>query len=435
MSVRRRALEALMDITDRDAYANLRLKEALHGLPEQDARFVSALVYYTLEHLYYIDHVLKAFVKGRQKPAIRGILRLGACQLLYLNVPDSAVCNESAALTKEVGKGALAGYVNAVMRSLCREKERLPALPEPLDERLSMEYTYPLWLVREYMEQYGEVETVALLSAREQPMVLRAQPPYTPQALREELDVRGIAYRDGALVPQAVRLERGIAISEDPLFLDGRVTVQSESAMLVCQACGVRPGMRVLDTCAAPGGKSGYLAALMENRGTILCWELHAHRAELTKKTLERLHVTCATVFVQDAVRPGSELQNAMDVVLVDAPCSGFGVPGKPDVRLKRTDEDVKALAKLQAGILQAAAPLVVPGGALVYATCTVSRRENQDVVLEFLEQRKDFSLQSLSPYLPAPLAQRGAEGMLQLFPHRDETDGFFMARMVKACI
>ncbi|MEL7609875.1 MAG: 16S rRNA (cytosine(967)-C(5))-methyltransferase RsmB [Bacillota bacterium] len=432
MSARRKALEALVEITDHGAYANLKLKETLSGVSEQEARWVSAAVYTAIEHLAYIDHVLSGFVHQKPKPIIRGILRLGVCQLLYMNVPDSAVCDESVKLAREVGKGALSGYVNGVLRNICRNKGSLPALPENLTQRLSIESGYPEWIVEEYIGQYGEEFARNLLFAQNLGLTLRAQPPFTPKELGDALCARGVSFSRGTIINEAFKLEKGFDIASDALFLEGKVAVQSESAMLAAKACKVGPGMRVLDACAAPGGKSAYLAALMEDRGHLEAWEVHEHRKELLDKTLGRLHVRCANTRVQDACELREELVGSMDAVLVDAPCSGLGVSGKPDIRYARSPGDIQSLAALQKKILDCCANYVALGGALVYATCTVSKRENQDVVSDFLKRHAEFQLDPFTELLPDGMRYRAKDGMLHLFPHMDHTDGFFIARMVK---
>lgn len=433
ISPRRAALMALLDITDKGAYANLRLKEALAGLPEREARWVSAAVYTTLDHLLYIDYVLGHFAKGRIQPVIRGVLRLGTAQILYMGVPDSAACNESVELCKKIGKGKLAGYVNAVLRAVCRERDALPPLPEEPVERLSIGYSRPQWLVGEYVGRYGAEFTEALFSAQAPGMTLRAQRPYTRDALAGALRERGVDYHVGRLDSNALRLAKGLDAAKEPLFQAGKATVQSESAMLVCRLvlASFRPGMRILDACAAPGGKTAYLSHLMGGEGRIDAWELHPHRVELLKKTLERLHVENAAVTLRDAAEPMPGLAGAYDAVLIDAPCSGLGVFGKPDARYAKTDEIVQGLAALQKRLLDACAPYVRPGGALVYATCTISQRENEGQIGAFLAEHGDFAPGNMSA-LPACLLERAKGGTLQLFPHMDDTEGFFMARLVK---
>ncbi len=420
-----------MDITQRGAYANLRLKEAEEGC--EDSGWISAAVYTTLDHLYLIDYYIDHFAKGRLKPQIRGVLRLGAAQALFMRVPLRVACDESVKLCKEIGKGALAGFVNGVMRGVCRaaQAHTLPALPTAPVDRMMVQYSYPRFLVEGYIKRYGEAFTEEMLAYKQHGMTLRAQPPFTTQALEAYLKEQGIAYRTGRLLPEALHVEKGFSPAHDPLFANGSLSVQSESAMLVCKAMGVSSGF-VLDACCAPGGKTAYLSALMGGKGSILAWELHPHRVALTQKTLARLHVQNATVVCADATVLRPELLGAMDAVLLDAPCSGLGLPDKPDVRYAKSDDAIQALAAVQRALLDSCCGYVKPGGTLIYATCTISARENEEQVDSFLTRHKDFYLDSLAPYVPAFLQAQAAAGMLQLFPHLYGTEGFFLARMRK---
>lgn len=412
MSLRRRALEAAGDIIDGGAYSNIRLKAALGGLDAKSAAWVSAAVYETVEHVSYIDYVLEPFISGRVKPVIRNVLRLGAAQALYMNVPAHAACDESVKLAREIGKGALTGYVNGVMRAFTASMGALRPLPEGSAARLSTEFGWPRFMTEEYIETYGAEFTRAMYEYKGgRRMTVRPQPPYTARELAQALDERGIAYERGRLSQEAFHLAAGLDIAGEPLFTDGRITVQSESSMLVCDTLGAESGMTVLDACAAPGGKT----ALLAGRGALVtAMELHPHRAELIRSTLARLHVENVRVEVGDAAEYRAEFESAFDRVLVDAPCSGFGVTGKPDVRRNRAEGDIAALAGTQARILATASRYVKPGGVMVYSSCTVSRRENGETVRGFLSAHPEFELES----------ER------QLFPHVDGSDGFYIARM-----
>ena len=430
--LRREALEALLDITERGAYANLRLKKGLEGLSQRDARWVSAAVYTTLDHLLYIDYILAAFAKGRIQPAIRGVLRLGLSQVLFMNVPDNAACDESVSLCKRIGKGALSGYVNGVMRAVCRQKENLPALPKKSADRLSVKYSWPLWLVQEYLERYGETFTEAMLAGQPYSgMTLRAQRPFTLEDLAASLQAQGTTFQRGVWCSEALRLAGGVNVGQAPWYIEGQGTVQSESAMLVCRLLEAAPGMGVLDACAAPGGKTSYLSQLMKGTGHIDAWELHPHRCKLLQSTLKRLHVENASVAARDASVFDPALENTYERVLVDAPCSGLGIPGKPDVRYAKSDGIIQTLAAVQADILHACASYVRPGGVLVYATCTISYRENEGQIQRFLQEHSEFHPGNMD-VLPPALRERARNGMVQLFPHLDCTEGFFMARLEK---
>ena len=422
-AVRRAAYAALMDITERGAYANLRLKSLPEALNAQERARVCAMVYTTLDHLLYIDFLLAHYAKGSLKPPIRCILRLGVCELLYMRTPAHAAVSGAVSLAKALGKGALGGFINGVLRSVERGREAPPPLPAAPAERLSVQYSYPRWLVEQWLAQYGEAFTEALLGIASTPLEVRPQYPFTADALAAALPVRS---RRGQWDENCLVLEHGFRVDALPEFLDGRMSVQSQSAMLVCRALGDCRGKRVLDACAAPGGKSAYIASLAENDVALTCLELHEHRIALLKRTLERLRVR-AELRRADASKPIDGFAQAFDAVLVDAPCSGLGLMGdKPDVRYAKSDADVVALSQLQREILSACAAYPRAGGALVYATCTISCRENEQNVEWFLSQHPNYRLEPM----PIPIENQGS---LQLFPHIHGSDGFYLARM-KRC-
>jgi 16S rRNA (cytosine967-C5)-methyltransferase len=424
LNTRRQALDALCDITDRGAYANLRVKQLTSSLPEREAKLAAALVYHTLDHLLTIDYYLAHFVKGTQKPIIRGILRLGVCELLFLSTPAHAALNESVTLTKEVGKSGLSGFVNAVLRNIDRSRDSLPPFPAEPVARLSIQYSYPEWIVREWVIRFGEAETEALLSRPQSAIEVRAQYPYIRDELQKSLPVASTV---NSLDENSLSLESGFDLASHPLFLEGKFTVMGESAMLACRALGDMRGKRVLDACAAPGGKSAYLASLSQNDIQLTCFELHPHRKELLDKTLARLHVAADT-FIKDAAEFDPALEAAFDGVLIDAPCSGLGLLGdKPDIRYSKSDRDITELVEIQKHILEACARYVKHGGVLVYATCTISQRENEGQTDAFLHAHKEFVLEEI----PISVAN---DGQIQLLPHVHHTDGFYIARM-RRCI
>ncbi len=422
MNARKQALEALTDITDRGAYANLRIKQLTSSLPEREAKQAAALVYHTLDHLLTIDFYLSHFVKGRQKPVVRGVLRLGVCQLLFLSTPAHAAVSESVALVREAGKPALTGFMNAVLRNIDRSRNNLPPFPSGPVKRLSVQYSYPEWIVSEWVLRFGETETETLLSLPPSPTEVRAQYPFTAAELQNALPVESAVNRWDH---NSLSLSGGFDVASSPLFLDGKFTVMGESAMLACRALGDMTGKRVLDACAAPGGKSAYLASLTKNEIELTCFELHPHRKELLDKTLARLHAAADTR-VKDAAEFDPALEASFDGVLIDAPCSGLGLlADKPDIRYSKSDADITALVEIQSRILETCSGYVKPGGVLVYATCTISRRENEDQIDAFLRTHNEFILEQI----PIPIDNGG---QIQLLPHIHGTDGFFIARMKK---
>lgn len=423
MNLRKRAFYILSQVNGQGAYANLTLLHNCTDLSQEQARWLTALVYTTLDHLYSIDFYLSSLYSSRPKPALQNLLRLGACELLYFRTPSYSVVDAYVSLSKEIGKGCVSGFINGVLRSLDRMKAHLPAITGTPEEVLSITYSYPLWLVDQWVKQYGEGFTKELLDSPAAPLEVRAQYPCQTEELAALLPA---AYKVGKYDDHCLILENGMNVMEFSPFMDGRMAIQSQSAMLACRALGDCRGKRVLDACAAPGGKSAYIASLSENTALLTCWEVHEHRKELLDKTLARLHVAAETA-VKDACRFDSQYVCKFDSVLIDAPCSGLGLLNdKPDIRYQKTGEDIQSLAAVQRALLEACWRYVVPGGSLLYVTCTISRLENQDTVAAFLETHKEFHL---SP-MPVPIAN---DGMLQLFPNVHEVDGFFMARM-KRC-
>ena len=424
MNPRKLALEVLTDITDGGAYANLRLKALPEQLGSGPKKWVAALIYTTLDHLLYIDHLLASAAKGRQKPLIRGLLRLGVCELIYMDTPAHAAVSEYVGLTRALGKGPLCGYVNGVLRNVSTMPEQgFPPLPEAPVERLSIQYSYPKWLVAQWVEDYGLDFTEGLLRAPSIGMGVRAQHPYTTAALKAALPV---AAEPGSLDENCLLLSEGVDVTAMSQYRSGQMTVQGQSAMLACRALGCLKGKRVLDACAAPGGKSAYLASLWEGEVSLTCMELHPHRKELLDKTLARLHVKAHTL-CHDACIPLPAFTEAFDAVLLDAPCSGLGLTAeKPDIRYAKTSRDLVDLANLQLKLMNACCGYVRPGGVLMYITCTISKKENQDNVAAFLSAHPEFFLEAMD----IPVENHG---MLQLFPHVHGTDGFFFARL-KRC-
>ena len=415
------ALNVLQDIVANQSYSNLRLKQEQSGLNDQDYRFVSALCYTTLDHLLYIDHIIDTYCSQKPKPVVRNILRLGISELLYMSTPSHAAISEYVELCRHSGKQALCGFVNAVLRKIDRERDSLPSFDENTVPSLSVKYSCPEWIVSMWKEQFGLDETIRLLQAQPSGVTVRAQYPCTGADLEKEFSV---TFRHGKLDDNALLAGKGIHFTESPAFSEGRMTIQSEGAMLACRAMGDCTGMQVLDACAAPGGKSAYLASLSKNDIRLTCCELHDHRVNLIRKTLGRLHVQ-ADIRRNDATILDPSFVDLFDAVLLDVPCSGLGlVHEKPDIRYSKTLDDIVSLASLQKKILDTCCQYVKNGGVLVYSTCTISGQENEEQATAFLNRHPEFH--------PDPLPFSGETHMIQLLPHIHGTDGFFIARFRK---
>ena len=369
MTGERAALNILLRVTQEGAYLNLELKNGFGGVREEDIPRLTALVYTSVERLSYCDFYIERFAKGRLHSSVRGILRLALTELFFMNTPVYAVCSRYVALTGEIGKTKLKGYVNGVLRNIirCRESGALPELPTDFCERQAVLSGYPSFIIKEYVRKYGEEFTSKLLEGRVLDNSLRAVRPLTRDGLIERLSEMGVNARKSALVKDGVlvdSLNRDVLNGE--LFSSGKITVQSESAMLACVCLDPKQGDRVLDACAAPGGKTAYLYDLSEGKADITAWDVRPHRVELIKNTLNRLHVSGVSASVHDASVPDAWLNESFDKILCDVPCSGLGGGSKPDARLRRTEESIVGLSALQYSILDACSKYLKKGGSLV---------------------------------------------------------------------
>lgn len=433
MTGERAALNILLKVTREDAYLNLAVKDGLSEVDPKSVPRLTALLYTAFEKLSFCDYYIDMYARGRIHSSIRGILRLALTELFFMDVPDHAVCQRYVSLTGEIGKAKLKGFVNGVLRSIARDKNAgvLPPLPKEFIDRMCVESGYPEFMIREYVRRFGEPFTKELLSSGTIGETLRAVAPMTADELVEKLSSDGMQAEKSALVKDAVRVSslKG-GITENELFKNGSMTVQSEGAMLACVLLEPKPGMNVLDACAAPGGKTAYVFDLMGRTGSVTAWDVHPHRIELIKSTLSRLGCHGVKTEVRDASVFDSSLESSFDRILCDVPCSGIGGGSKPDSRMRRTNEDIEELSRLQYSILDTCAKYLKVGGILVYSTCTISERENESVILRFLSDHRDFVPDPFCVLLPVELRERASDGYLTLFPNIDRTDGFFIARL-----
>ncbi|MHB1315645.1 MAG: 16S rRNA (cytosine(967)-C(5))-methyltransferase RsmB [Christensenellales bacterium] len=422
---RKIALEILQNILKDDAYSNLEIKDVLGGsnLDKRDKRFVTALVYGTLERLVTLDYIIVQFTKEQRLHAnIRDILRMGVYQIIYMRTGEVAACNESVELAKAVGKEKLSGFVNAVLRNIIRQKDDLnfPAREHP--RYLSVRYSYPQALINYWVKSYG-FDFVETMLENWQKGGVSLRPNYlrfTQEQFEQYLSHAEISYTKGAVCPQVFHVPN-LDIHEQEDFKNGQYSVQSEGSFLAAYMTGVKPGMKVLDLCAAPGGKSAAMAELMNNKGLIVAFDKHEHRVELIRNNAKRLDLTIISAHRHDSLKFIEKYRGMFDAVLLDAPCSGLGVSGKPELRYRYSAEKVEDLSKLQKELLQNSAGYVKNGGTLVYSTCTISPLENENVMQDFLDHHHDFILEGYENF----------DAKMQLFPHKDG-EGFFIARMVR---
>ena len=433
MSARTTALCVLIAVRRQGAWSDGILKEYVQRdrLERRDAALAAALTYGVMQNRMLLDHYLEQVVSGglsRLQPAMLDILRLGAYQILLLDkIPDSAAVNEAVEQTKRYVNQKAAGMTNGALRALSRKKG---SLNEPRD--LATKYSHPQALVELLMQSVGENQIEPFLRADNEPAptCLQRNPLLSnPDEVERALTEQEMLFRKHPWLPGCYLVTGTGNLARLDLFASGKVYVQDASAKLAAMAAGVRPGMRVLDTCAAPGGKSFALAMEMKNEGSVTSCDIHAHKISLIEKGAARLGISIITAREADASKFQEEFKDGFDVVVADVPCSGLGViRKKPDIRYKDL-APTERLPAVQAAILENVSRYVRPGGALLYSTCTVLRRENEDVANAFLARHPAFHLEAFT--VPDGLdGQNG--GMLTLYPHVHEADGFFICKLRK---
>jgi 16S rRNA (cytosine967-C5)-methyltransferase len=421
-------------VFEQEAWAD----RALHGearrlgLDARDLALATQLSFGTVQRVATLDHVISQLTERSpaklDKPVLAA-LRLGVFQLTFLDrVPAHAAVGESVELAKaDAPRGA--GLVNAVLRRAAREaRAMVAALPDCTPAQAALAHSHPEWIAALWFETLGAPGARALMAANNEPAepALRANTlKIAPADLAAALPVPSHPAAD---LPEGLVLEAPLDVFSTRAWQDGLLMPQSRAAMTVARVLDPRPGERVLDLCAAPGGKTTHLAALMRNEGEIVAVEKHPGRADALRRTAARLEARIVAVQTKDAADRHAD---GFDRVLVDPPCSDLGtLASRPDARWRKAGRP-QALAGLQASILAAGAAAVRPGGTLVYSTCTISPAENERVVVAFLSQHEDFSADDLSIELPV-WKHPTMPQYLQTFPHRDDTDGFFIARMTR---
>ena len=438
---RETALKALHEVNEKGAYANVALARSLRAvkLSEVDRRFATELVYGAVKAGGTLDWMLRRYLNrplSKIPPMVRDILRLGIYQLFFLaRVPASAACNTAVEMTKRCSHAGTVKFVNAVLRTAAREPEKatFPTGKAHEAENLALSLQHPEWLVRRWIEQFGYEEARALCAFDNAQAVLSLRTntlKITRDKLIERLSQEGVEAEASAWAPEGVLCRRHGALDDLPSLQQGLFQVQDESSMLVAHVLAPEPGEFVLDVCSAPGGKTTHIATLMEDQGRIVALDVHAHKIERIAENCERLGITSVQPLLLDAREAGARFSCQADRVLVDAPCSGLGVlRRRPDARWRKTPEEIAALVPLQRDILRSAAAAVKRGGVLVYSTCTIECEENEAVIEDFLSQHEDFILENTGDFLPL---QKRTQKMIQLYPQRDGTDGFFIARLLR---
>lgn len=422
-------LDMLLAISEEGQYSHIVLRQVLEKyqyLPKRERAFITRLTEGTLEQEITLDYVINAYSRTKvhkMKPVVRNILRMGCYQLLYMDaVPDSAVCNEAVKLTKKRGLSGLSGFVNGVLRTIARESANIPMPDErenPL-QALSIRYSVPEWIVREWLSDYGRERTVGMLGAlQEEPkLTIRLNPARcTADELARQLAAQNVQSEPVEGVENAFVISGFDYLASLEAFRDGCFYVQDIGSMQAAAAAAPKQGDYIIDVCAAPGGKSTHLAQMLEGTGMVEARDLTDYKVGLIEENILKYGLTNIKAVRMDAAVYDEASRGRADILMCDLPCSGLGVMGrKTDIRCKMTLEKADELVKLQRRILDTVCAYVKPGGTMVYSTCTVRRAENEENVAWFLSGHPEFALES----------------MRQIFP-KDGHDGFFVAKLAAA--
>lgn len=443
------AYQTLMRVHEDAAYTNVALQHALNRskLEVRDKGLATEIVYGTVRRQITLDAVLQPFVKRKLETldaSVLTLLRMSVYQLGYLTrVPSYAVIDEAVELAKRYARPA-SGFVNGVLRSFQRSgltmEERIMALTDKLDSsaqavRLGIRHGYPTWMVSQLLDAYGMERTERILAVGNEPAPLTVRVNRLKSTLA---DVRAgftqighDAVEPGLLSPDALYIHAPLEVDRHRMYRDGLLSVQDEGAMLIAPLLQAAPDMRVLDLCAAPGGKTTHIAELQSDAGQIDAFDVYLQKVRVIQEACTRLGLQSITARLGDG-RDAGKRADRYDAVLVDAPCSGLGVMRRrPDVRHRRKQTDIATLNRLQTELLASACQATRSGGVIVYATCTLLPEENDHVVDRVIQESGGtVVLEDISDSLPAPVQSAVVDGRLTLTPDLYNTDGFYMARL-----
>lgn len=453
MSTRRLAVKALGDVLAEGAKPKEALERLSGGLDARDRAFLMELTYGVVRHKLTLDMLMSGFLKNPSGLPGRTLdnLRAACYQIFFMRTPEFAAVNEAVDIEKDKGTGRSGkpALVNAVLRSILRDRGRLSGrlkdmeaelLKEDGGEKLSdnkkISYmsaltSHPEWLVRRWTERFGTEEALELLKANNlvPPLTLRVNTLRTdPGVVIRELKEMGIEAKAGKYSPSAVRLKGTVPFSVFAEALAGKITVQDEAAQLVSLLLAPRPGERVLDACAAPGGKSTHMAELMGGEGAVVAVDIDANRMPLLTENAARLGLGSIEERTADVLELDPE--ERFDRIMLDAPCSALGVIRRnPDVKYRHSEAVLKDFGTRQSALLASVSGLLMPGGVLMYCTCSTEPEEGEEVVRGFLRSSPDFYIIET---VPPPFAPFVRDGFLRTYPHRDDMDGFFGAMICK---
>lgn len=435
--VRGIAVKILNRVERTDAYLDKLLDHEMRNseLNGRDKALLYEIVHGVIRWMGRLDWVLNGFYKGQFSKAIPNLkngLRVALYQILFLDkIPDHAVVNEAVEFVKKLQGQKPADLTNAILRNIIRSKTqiRYPDPAEDLPGYLSAYYSHPSWMVKRYLERFGREDTEKLLTANnEKPfLTLKLNALKTGyDEFKDLLNSVNLKYNPGKFIKEYFQLQNLTNITAWDYFAKGFFNIQDESAGIACKLLKAEPGMKVLDLCAAPGGKTAYLAEQMENRGEIIALDRYESRLKIMRRNMDRLGISCVKTIEINALEYD---ESGFDRVLADVPCLGSGtLSKKPDIKWKKDIFDLRKISKTQYDLIEKSARMVKPGGFLVYSTCSIEPEENSEIVIRFLNEHPEFKVVGPNGEFPPEIVDEN--GFVQTLPHRDNIDGAFSARL-----
>ncbi|MGL5379785.1 16S rRNA (cytosine(967)-C(5))-methyltransferase RsmB [Clostridium sp.] len=437
MNSRKLARQIVQRVLEEGAYSTLVLSNELNNndISEKDKGLITEIVYGTLRRKKTLDVIIGNFVKDIKlmDETVLNILRVAIYQIHFLDkVPEYAACNEAVEEAKEVSLEA-SKLVNGILRNYIKDEKELTVPGNRIDE-LAYKFSLQPWMIRLFIKQYGEERTLKLMAG------LNETPKVTVRIngvkadyddVFEKLEELGYEVEEGYACPEAIAIKGGRGLESNELFNEGLITVQDESAMLVAPVLDANEGDKVLDLCAAPGGKTTHIAELLDNTGEVLAFDLHENKLSLIKQNVERLGLTNVKYAEMDATKLNSEYVCSADRVLIDVPCSGLGIiRKKPEIKWNKTRQQLKDLVPIQREIMENAWQYLKPAGTLVYSTCTLNKEENEENIEWFLGKHKDAKIEKIYVGNNSNFIYN-KDGSLTILPN-EYMDGFYIAKITK---
>ncbi len=435
------SIQSLKKIHQNNSYSNIVINNDIKQLDEKFHNVYRKSVLGVVENIYFLDYVINKFSSTKAKKLQTELLitlRLAVYQIFFLeNSKEFVIVNESVEHIKEKIDIRASKFVNAVLRNILRNKEQILKDIEKLDriEYLSIRYSYPVWIIKKFISQFGEdkIEEVLFKNNEESKLNIRVNTlKTTKDELRKSLEQKNIVCTDCKIAKKGMILENVINLEKLEEYKNGLFSVQSESSMLVGQILNPKEGSLILDICAAPGGKTTDAAERLNNTGTVISRDLYEHKIKLIKNEVKRLGLNNVKVQIFDASHFDSELENKLDYCIVDVPCSGLGIiMRKPEIKYNRQESDSENLFDLQYKILENASKYLKQNAELIYSTCTTDKKENIEVINHFIERNPNYEMVDIS-YETNNIFDTSKKGYIEIYPHVHDMDGFFVAKLRK---